>query len=255
MGFTWIYVPHGMLEPWSMKQGLIKKYLYWYLLEKKWVRNADLVRAVSTIEQNNLQKTLNRKVHCVENGVVIPEKFYKSKKEETFLFLSRLHYKKGILPLVQAWCLVMHDQVNKNLVIAGPDEGELKKIRQYLGGNIKYIGSVYGQDKAKLLAGSHYFLLPSFSEGFPTSVLEAMSYGLIPLISKWCNFETVFTEKLGYECNPDRKSITGVLEILNEKSFDTALSDRNRQYIERNFSQEKIGEKLYQLYKTVISGS
>src|SRR5690606_2109470 len=147
------------------------------------------VRAVSRPEKANLEKQLGRGVTLVENGVTLPEDLPPKDDQETlFLFMARLHYKKGVAPLVRAWKRVMDGAGEKTLVIAGPDEGELEKIRPLLTGNVRYIGAVYGKEKEDWLKRSHYYFLPSFSEGFPTSVLEAMSYGLTPLITAGCNF-------------------------------------------------------------------
>ncbi|MEJ0030745.1 MAG: glycosyltransferase [Bacteroidota bacterium] len=85
--------------------------------------------------------------------------------------------------MVEAWHAINSQNNSVKLIIAGPDEGELKHIQHLIKGNVEYAGAVYGDGKKKLLNEASYYLLPSYSEGFPTSVLEAMSYGQIPLIS------------------------------------------------------------------------
>jgi glycosyltransferase involved in cell wall biosynthesis len=253
-GFPWIYVPQGMLEPWSMQQKKIIKSVYFTLIERRLIKTAAAVRAVSRPEHANLTRLLARPVSLVPNGVSIPPASTKSNGAPVFLFMARLHEKKGVLPLVQAWHAVMKDK-NAKLIVAGPDEGELEKISPYLRDNVSYVGPVYGTEKANLLNSCHYYILPSHSEGFPTSVLEGMSYGAIPLISKGCNFPEVFEQKLGYNVEPDVRQIADQLETLSSRPFDTALSLRNRVFIEENYSEAVVGQKLFELYSSVIGNN
>nr|WP_302180121.1 glycosyltransferase [Chryseosolibacter indicus] len=252
LGFKWIYSPHGMLEPWSLKQKWLKKWIYFNLFERKWLGKADCIRAVSRREAGNLKKLFSSAINVIENGVEVAPLEDKSTDEELYLFMARLHQKKGILPLAQAWDKMMQGVHGKKLIIAGPDEGELIKIRPYLKGNVEYIGPVYGDEKINLLKRAHYYILPSYSEGFPTSVVEAMSYGLIPIISEGCNFETVFNENLGYKVEPSLDSIKSVLKELKDKKFDKGLSFRNWQFVSNCNSEASIAEKLFKLYVDIV---
>lgn len=253
LGFQWLYVPHGMLEPWSLKQSKIKKFLYYFFYEGRLNKAAARVRAVSEEEQKNLSHKLNRQVDLVENGVRVMPFTEKTQGPYIFLFMARLHFKKGIVPLVKAWSKIMRDDPQKKLIIAGPDEGELKNIEPFIKGNVQYAGAVYGEDKIQLLRQAHYYMLPSFSEGFPTSVLDAMSYGLIPLISRGCNFNHVFSQGLGYQIEPEIESIESVLLKLKDMKFDSALSSRNHEFILNRYSEECIGRKLFNLYADMIN--
>ncbi len=248
-GFRWIYVPHGMLEPWSMQHKRWKKWLYFKLVENRLSKQANVVRAVGAAEQQNLYKVFGKSVVLVENGVKIPATVpQKQIAPIRFLFMARLHFKKGIVPLVQAWHQVMKDQQHLQLVIAGPDEGELTAIQPFFTDNIQYVGAVYGEEKKQLLATSHYYVLPSLSEGFPVSVLEAMSYGCIPIITEGCNFSTVFHQKLGYQIESNVASIATIFQNILHKDFDADLSNRNASFIAEKYSEAFIGEQLYNLY-------
>ncbi len=254
-GYRWIYVPHGMLEPWSMKHRKWKKLFYFHLLEKRMGNKADIVRAVGSSEKTNLEPLLKRQICLVENGVSVPEIILPKKNDKViFLFMARLHFKKGITPLVKAWNAVMKNNSNAELIIAGPDEGELKLIQPYLSENVTYAGVVYGKEKIGLLQQANYYVLPSLSEGFPVSVLEAMSYGCIPIISEGCNFATVFNEKLGYKIDTEIGSISnGLQQAMHNDNYDL-LSKKNAAFIAMNYSEAKIGEDLWSMYKNLSRG-
>jgi len=245
-----------MFEPWALKVGKLKKKIYFLLLEKRMCIKADIIRAVSKPEENNLKALIRSEITLIRNGVslpvlVLPEK---SADELIFLFLARLHYKKGIVPLVKAWQSVMGGLSNVKLFIVGPDEGELPKIAPYLTGNVSYLGPLFGEEKKNMLLRAHYYLLPSFSEGFPTSVVEAMSYGAIPVISEGCNFPEVFEEGLGFQITPEEESICRVLKELGSVGFSHDLSKRNIKYVEQYLSEPIIGEMLYEMYCKMLSG-
>ena len=255
LGFPWIHVPHGMIEPWSLRQGRLKKSLYYFFREKKYILSATRVRAVSRPEKRNLERRVQREIVLVENGVRLPDDVpAKDNPVTVFLFMARLHYKKGLLPLVRAWQKAMDGRTDNLLIIAGPDEGEAVKIKPFLSDNARYVGPVYGADKEDWLRKAHYYLLPSFSEGFPTSVLEAMSFCLIPLISEGCNFPEVFSEKLGYRAEPDERQLTDLLADLRERPFDAASSLRCRDYVANHYSEEVIGEEIHKLYISLQAG-
>lgn len=251
-GFPWIYTPHGMLEPWSMKQGYLKKLVYFTFFEKRYIRHAAAARAVSKPEYERLAGKLKSPVTFIPNGVMMPSATDKPLKPIVFLFMARLHYKKGILPLVRAWYQTMTDQPQMRLVIAGPDEGELQKIQPFLGGNISYAGAVYHGEKETLLKKAHYYLLPSFSEGFPTSVVEAMSNGCIPLISKGCNFPEVFEKHLGYQAEPDEKELQSLLRSFIEKEVDTRRSLEVADFINAHYTDRSLLPAMASFYKSLL---
>jgi len=254
-GFRWVYLSHGMFEPWALQVGKLKKKVYFLLFEKRMCSQADIIRAVSKPEENNLKALLKCNIVLIRNGVRMPDfvPSAKSTAELIFLFLARLHYKKGILPLVKAWHTVMKDRNDVKLLIVGPDEGELEKIYPFISGNINYIGPLFGEDKKKMLLRAHYYVLPSFSEGFPTSVVEAMSYGVIPVISEGCNFPEVFEEGLGFKITPEEESIYPMLKLLGSETYSLDLSRRNIAYVKNNLSESIISNMLYDMYNNLLS--
>ncbi len=254
-GFKWVYVPHGMLEPWSLRQNRLFKTIYFQLFEKRYTSIASLVRAVGLPEKIRLSKKLKKKVEFIPNAVPKGNIFSKSQESILFIFIARLHFKKGILPLVKAWNSQLKGNYRFQLKIAGPDEGELEKIKPFLNENTEYLGSVYGENKIELLKSAHYYFLPSFSEGFPTSVLEAMSFGAIPLISEGCNFKEVFDNQLGFKAEPDQILLENLLKEIINQPYDQEKSNNNVRYINEFYSESVIAKQLYNTYLDLINQS
>ena len=255
-GYFWVYTPHGMLEPWSLQQKKWKKYFYFHLIEKKIAKKADYVRAVGTPESINLSAYFNN-VITIPNGVPKLKGIYQ--KDETkvvFLFMARLHHKKGVLALVNAWATsFLNNKTGYQLVIAGPDDGELKNLLKLLNQikstNIDFRGAVYGDEKNTLLKQSHFYVLPSQSEGFPTSILETMQYGIIPIITEGCNFPETFENKLAVKIGVGMDEIQKGIEKCSTipKDIKEGIGTRCIEFIDRNYTLQAIANNQMKTYE------
>lgn len=128
-------------------------------------------------------------VRVISNGVKIPKCSVQWKDDECiFLFLGVLIPRKGVADLLEAIKLVHDYVIQKNIrfLIAGTGECEdsLKKRTFELGidSNVAFLGWTAGDAKKKLLETSQIMVSPSYNEGLPISILEAISYGM-PVIS------------------------------------------------------------------------
>lgn len=260
-GFTFIYTPHGMLEPWPMRHKFLKKKLYFKLKEQQMAALADTIRAVSKPEKDRLSHLFkhNSIVH-IPNGVICAPVFInrKSTLPLNFVFMARLHHKKGIIPLVKAWIQsFLANNQSYRLQIAGPDEGELPVLQSLIKdvSNIEYLGVVSGAAKEELLSRASYYVLPSFSEGFPTSLLEAMEKGAIPVITKDCNFNEIFDEELGYKITTGPSDIKNVLEALagQDEKLLKAKYEKCYRFIKANYTLEHIAELQFDLYTSLLN--
>lgn len=256
-GYPWMVVPHGMLEPWSMGNRWFFKWPYYLFFEKSKLKKADCLVGVSAVETNNLKKQFKKVIH-IPNGITpYEDAMQKPEYPITFLFLSRLHHKKGVLPLAEAW---VHSNLNNHadfkLIIAGPDEGEgiqLNKMCQQ-SENIQLVGSQYGKDKAVLLKNAHFFLLPSFSEGFPTAVLEAMTYGCVPLISQGCNFPEAFEANVAIEAPPKAATLKTTLEMVANWSLEDCINKGKaaKTFVDNHYALANIAQQQLALYQKLV---
>ncbi len=260
-GYKWLSVPHGMLEPWSMQQKRLKKAVYYQLFEKNMLQKADVIRAVSQPEYSRLIKVFGSKVVHIPNGITpTAQPIQKSFNGPVrLLFMARLHHKKGILPLVEAWLKspLLNDS-NYQLDIAGPDDGELSALKPLLAQatNVHYQGAVYKAAKERLLLQSHIYILPSFSEGFPSSVLEAMDYGLFPLISRGCNFPEAFENDLVLEVRPDATQIAEVLTEISKWPLATIIDKgmAPKAFVAQHYTNAIVGDRLNEVLKGLLEG-
>lgn len=265
-GFSWVVIPHGMLEPWSMRHKWWKKLPYYNLIEKPKIGGASAYIAVGLTEYYHLKKYFSDKVHLLSNGIkpISADMARRTKSQATykFIFMSRLHQKKGVVPLLSGWLNSRAYEQNAHLKIVGPDEGELAELNQILksrSSNINTLtvdipGPAYGTEKEKLLNEADFFILPSFSEGFPTAVLEAMSYGCYPILTEGCNFPQALEEGVAVKIEPKSDSIRHAVNGL----FDLSAHDlekgslKAKSFVDNNFSLESLSDNVYNFYNHLI---
>ena len=204
-GVPLIIHPRGMLEPWALGQKPLKKRLALALFQRRDLESARAFVATSEMECEGLRRFgLKQPVAVIPNGVDFDDAAAsdlggarRQDGERIALFLSRVHPKKGVLELVQAWGQVA--PAGWRLRIAGPDEGghwgQVERlVRQLgLGARVEYLGPVEGARKAALYREADLFVLPTFSENFGVVVAEALAHGLPVITTRgapWADLET-----------------------------------------------------------------
>ena len=203
-GTPYAYFPHGMLEKWALHgQGTLKslkKRLYWQLFESR-VCEGSVCTFFTTLREKALspfavnssrQTSLLRPFGMSRDLAVVRSPSNRAIRQpdgmNVALFLGRLHPKKNLGMLIEAWHLArMPDEWR--LVIAGVgDEDYQRGLRarvETLGltTQIQFTGFVHGDDKSYLLQRAAWFLLPSSQENFGVAVLEAVQQGCAVAIS------------------------------------------------------------------------
>ncbi|MBI1369194.1 MAG: glycosyltransferase [Planctomycetes bacterium] len=212
----YVVAPHGMLDPWSLSQKALKKRLALAVSGRRMLDSALFLHALNEDEQTLWAPLkLTAPVRVIANGVFIEQYqpapqaglFRKSHpkigERPFFVFLSRLHYKKGLDILADAFAqFAEHDQTF-DLVVAGPDGGAEADFRKRidergLTGRVHMTGPIYGDEKRHLLRDAAAFILPSRAEGFSIAITEALASGLPVVISQACHFGRVGDVGAGY---------------------------------------------------------
>ena len=267
-GRPYMVHPHGMLEPWALRNAMWKKRIAALLYENQHLRGAACLRALSEAEAQSIRGYGLRNPICViPNGVDLPDlrgnnATTQSANQKTLLYLGRLHPKKNISNLIRAWNETFNSQRGSGdrwvLAIAGWDQGgyesELKRIA--VGASVVFLGPQFGADKSECYGACDAFILPSLSEGLPMSVLEAWSYAKPVLMTPECNFPEGFAAEAALRIGPSPEEISAGLKQLIEMSGDDrkAMGDRGRDLVGKNFSWPRIGEQMRAVYEWVLGG-
>ncbi|MDX2174863.1 MAG: glycosyltransferase [Candidatus Sumerlaeia bacterium] len=191
--------PHGMLDGWALRHRASRKRLAWRLYEERNLRGAAAIRALNDSEAFAVVAALpGATVRVLPNAVELsePPATIRGDVPERFLFLGRLHEKKGIRELIEAWSALRFPM--PELIIAGPDQGGClaslqRDARTYsVEDRVRFAGPVDGEAKEALLRSVDAFVLPSRSEGMSMAVLEAAAHGVPLLLTEAVNMREFF---------------------------------------------------------------
>ena len=211
----------------------------------------------------------------------------------TLLFLGRIHPKKGIPNLIRGFKKALDarsstvDSAPWCLVIAGWDQGgheaELMKLCQELGvksgkwkvesgkvegdavldarrstldAEVIFYGPAFKEEKDALLRRADAFVLPSFSEGLPMSVLEAWSYRLPVVMTPECNLPEGFAADAAIRIETGVESIAQGIDSLfsmNESDLQS-MGAKGRTLVEERFTWKTIAAQMHEVYDWMLGG-
>ena len=135
------------------------------------------------------------KIIVLPNAIHVPEDFIKEYKEQNILFLGRLCKEKGIYELLDAVSNLKKEFPNLNLYLGGVwVEDELKLKAEKSGDYIHYLGWIDKEKKDEYLRKCNIFVLPTYFEGLPMSLLEAMAYRCACVASEVGGIPQVITQ-------------------------------------------------------------
>lgn len=269
-GTPYIISPHGMLDKWQLNQSFwkdLKKNIVLNLYERKHLEGAACIHALCHEEYDAIRSFgLKNPVAIIPNGIELRGQYKQPSingtrsNKKNLLFLGRIHPKKGIDNLLAAWSLLKgnHDW---QLIIAGETKDAtymqalLVKTRELgIEETVSFIGGRYGEDKHRCLESSHAFILPSFSEGLPMSVLEAWSYHLPALITPECNLMEGYDHNAAIRIGADPENIyKGIDQIINMPEAERRNMGRQGFHlVKEKFSWAQVANSMAQLYSWVL---
>jgi glycosyltransferase involved in cell wall biosynthesis len=203
--------PHGMLDPYFKRAFPLKhfkKQVYWLAREYRVLRDARAVCFTTPIERDCAAATMwpHRWTPAVVSfGTMAPsgepdrqraaflDRFPDLAERRFFLFLSRIHIKKGCDLAIQAFARIAPSQPDLDLVIAGPDETGLQPALQAqaaalnIDGRVHWTGMLQGDEKWGAFYAAEAFVLPSHQENFGVAAVESLAAQLPILISNQVN--------------------------------------------------------------------
>ena len=257
--------PRGMLEPWALEYRAKKKKIAMFLYQKRILEAATLFIATAPQEKESLRRLgLKQPVAVIPNGVDLPNtissypiKEVQSHSKYNALFLSRIHPKKGLLNLVEAWARVCPD--NWCLRIAGPDEGgHLAEVMQRvktlgLETSIEYVGEVEGEVKDALFDSADLFILPSYSENFGVVVAEALAHGVPVITTRGTPWEGLLDHGCGWWIDPTADALTETLRTATgiELISLRAMGDKGYIYA-KDYNWNYIARQTADVYHWVL---
>jgi glycosyltransferase involved in cell wall biosynthesis len=251
---------HGMLEPWALQQSRIKKRLARWLYQDRVINGAACLRATSRMELENIRLAgFNKPVAVVPPGIDVPPKpavnpRSGSRSFRTALFLSRLHPKKGLLNLIEAWREVRPQ--NWNLLIVGPDDNgyraraEAAVAAANLENSISFSGPSWGEQRFDYYWTADLFVLPSFSENFGMVIAEALACELPVITTRALPWHELEEYDCGWWVNVGTKPLIDALREAFSLSDQqrTEMGVRGRNLVAQNYAASGATNQMIEVY-------
>jgi glycosyltransferase involved in cell wall biosynthesis len=266
--------PLGTLDPWSMKQKPLRKFLFWHLSGKRMLQAAAAIHYTASAEKLGAEGSLG-----LNHGRVIPlgvetnlpaqlngrelvsRKLAKLTGHRYVLVLSRLHPKKGLDIFVDAFLSLKEKQDLKDwkLVLAGDGPGEyVQALKQTVSAHnaeevVLFPGWLEGEEKDAFLRHASLLALPSHHENFGLCVMEALAAGVPVMVSPHVNLATeIESSGAGWIAAIEKNSLESTLAEALAGEDERARRGRAGKTLSLEFSCESVAARLNEMYTAVL---
>lgn len=177
------------------------------------------------------------------------------------LFLCRLERGKGLPEALAAYAILQARYPSVRLSIAGdgPERaGAEREVAKRGLATVRFLGHVTGAEKIKAFTDGGIYLFTSLSEGMPTSVLEAMAFGL-PVVTRPVGGIRDFFEdgRMGFAVDSDDPAdfADALARLVDDSGLRQRMGEYNRGYAREHFRASQVSARLLAIYEQIGSPS
>jgi glycosyltransferase involved in cell wall biosynthesis len=259
--------PRGMLAPAALTFSRLKKRTFWALLQGPALRGAACFHATSEQEYDEIRAFgIAHPVAIIRNGIDIAdvsgEQSVVPATERTILSLGRLHPKKGLDRLLQAWVRIEPHHPDWHLRIVGPAErshdDELRGLSATLGlKRVSIEGPIYGEAKSSAYRDADLFVLSTLNENFGVTVAEALAAGTPVISTKGAPWAGLETEKCGWWIDHGVEPLAAALDraMTMPREALSAMGGNGRTWMARDFSWDRVAAEMLAVYRWLARGT
>ena len=272
--------PRGSLVGWGMKRSIstyTKKEIFLKTIGKMIFNRSNIIHFTTKYERDSfidiVGDKFTDKMRIVPNGLSIIENKIESDlfirkfnltEKKIILFIGRVSQEKALDLLIPAFArLVNDDKVYKEkllLVIAGPDEKYYKRVledfidKYGIRDNVLFTGHIDGDIKWSAYKSAEIFVLPSYSENFGMSVVEAMSCGAPVVVSNMVGIQKEIDENnagIIVETNVD-SLYKGMKALLDNPKLREEVSRNGKKIVFEMYEINRVAEKMNNMYRDLL---
>ena len=273
----YVVAPRGMLEPWSLRQKWLKKRLARFFYQDKALRCSAALHATAESEAEQFRRLgFGNPVIVSPNGVNVPADEIAAKRipgERRALFVSRMHPKKGVMELVEAWSRLKASgrapvgdwKCELVYTVSGEFErGYEAKVRERvrelgLVDAFIFTGALNDEEKWGAYARAELFVLPTYSENFGIVVAEALWAGVPVITTKGTPWADIEAGPEGSACGwwidlPPKDSLERALgEAMSSGSASLSeMGSRGRALVERKYTWQAVVRPMVDGYGRIV---
>jgi glycosyltransferase involved in cell wall biosynthesis len=237
------------------------------------LRDAAAVLAISPAEEKDARemnlrlpevRPLPNMISLADYGSLPSRGTFKSRKglsaDKVVLFLGRLHWVKGADLLIEAFRKIADSHPDAKLIIAGSDDGQECAIHKLvdtcrLNHSVKFVGFLDDRAKREALVDADLLVIPSRSEVFAITALEALMCGCRVLISDVCGLHPMPSTEHGVELfeSNNVEDLARKLRSILQSTKSPAVANAGRQFVMNEFGSDKVSANAESIYRTVLA--
>jgi len=266
-----VLTPHGMLDPWALRQKALKKRMALLLGYRRMLNDAAFLHFLTDAQNDRTAALhLTSPAKVIPNGIFLEEvdplpqagAFCAAHPEfgsgKLVLFLGRLHYKKGLDILADAFAVVSREFADAHLVVAGPDYGaqagfEFQIARLGIAAKVHLLGPLYGAQKLAAYRDCNCFCLPSRQEGFSLAIIEAMACEAPVVISTACYFAEAAEAGAGIVTELDAAAVAaGIATVFRDAPAARMMGKKGRELVVRRYTWREVAREMAKGYGGIV---
>lgn len=235
----------------------------WYI--RKTFSLCDKILVLSDFWKSFFVKNItNQQVEVLLNGVYSSEfesSFTTPENISKFLFLGRLGHRKGVYDLLKVADVIVNERQYKDIYFYLAGDGDIEEVREIveakgLQQHVQIMGWIGEKEKLECLKQADTMVLPSYNEGLPMSILEAMAAGKIIISSRVGGIPDLVTEQEnGFLIDPgDVESLCRhIMHVVSNPAEMEVISRNNIFKIKEQYDLPKIHAQLFEMYYSLLN--
>jgi glycosyltransferase involved in cell wall biosynthesis len=258
-----VWSTHGMTAPWSMRHKWWKKFIAWYLYQKRDLKNAAIIHSTTALEV-----AWNRKLGFKNLQIEVPlgtfiqkecaAELRNASEALKVLFVGRVYQVKGLMNVVRAAANLKG--VNIKFRIVGPDQaGHLSELvaeseRLGVAAMFDWAGPKYGDELSNEYDKCDMLILPSFTENFGATVVDALSHSKPALASTFTPWKILEERECGWWVSNDPEKLVETFKTIAALSVEEleAMGKRGRKLVEEKYTWEAVCKAMVRGYESCL---
>ena len=262
-GIPHVIAPRGTLDPAALVYSRRLKQAVRFLGQGAALRGAAALHATSEDEVRHIRdQGLRQPIILSPNGIDMPRTPRPRRgARRTLLYLGRLHEKKGLDMLLDAWAALesAHPDWDLRIIGKGSESFESGLVKSIVARGLTRVamdGAIYGDGKLAAFQEADLFVLPTRGENFGMVVAEALAAGTPVVTTTGAPWKGLTDHRAGWSCAPETQAIEAVLAdaLRVPRPNLEAMGARGQAWMAGTFGWEAIGAGMAESYRWLLKG-